>query len=288
MLVNKNIVGLVFCVLITLAGFLLAGNVGMYFNLSGFLIVVGGTFGCALISYRVERLAVVYKVIVSSYRHRVKEPREIVEILIDLAVKSRFSGILSLQEDEQETSLLFLRNALGLLVDGRQAHEVQDILNSEMYFFKMRRDDSERMIRTIANYFPPFGLIGSIVGLVAMMAGVNDPAVILASVPIALTATLYGLVFSNFFFLPFAANLGERTSNELLLQRIILEGVLAIQSEMNPRLLETKLKSFLTPSSRSGQMVSLAKIQQRFKIKSDSGAKSAPRLKNLADNAKPA
>ena len=278
MLINKNIIGFLLCFLITFAGFLLAGNLALYFNIPGLLIVLGGTFGCALLSYRIERLVMVYKVIVSSYRHRVKEPGEIVEILIDLAVKSRFSGLLSLQEDEQETSILFLRGALGLLVDGRQPQEIQDILTSEMYFFKMRRDDSERMIRTIANYFPPFGLIGSIVGMVAMMAGVHDPNVILASVPIALTATLYGLVFSNFFFLPFAANIAERTSNELLLQRMILEGVLAIQSEMNPRLLETKLKSFLTPSSREGELVSLAKIQQRFKIKEEAEANKTSRL----------
>ena len=155
MLFNKNMIGLLFTILITLIGFIIAGNIGMYFNLSGFLIVIGGSLGCALISYRLERLSVVYQVILSSYRHRPKQPREIVEILIDLAVKTRFSGILSLQEDERETSILFLRGALGLLVDGRQPSEVQDILNSEMYFFKLRRDDAERIIRTIANYFPP-------------------------------------------------------------------------------------------------------------------------------------
>ena len=263
---GKNVAGLFLCILIMVVGFGIAGNYGMYFNISGLLIVVGGTFGCVLISYRAERLAVVYKVIVGSYRHPTKEPREIVEILIDLAVKSHVRGILSLQEDENETSLLFLRNALGLVVDGRRADEIREILNSEMYFFKMRRDDSERIVRTIANYFPPFGLIGSIVGLVALMSGIDDPKVILASVPIALTATLYGLIFSNFLFLPFAANLAERTSQELLLQRMIMEGVLAIQCEMNPRLLETRLKSFLTPSSRSGRLVSLARIQQKFNI----------------------
>jgi chemotaxis protein MotA len=273
MLAGKNIFGFLLCLLIMTAGFYIAGNYGVYFNLSGFLIVMGGTFGCALISYRVERLAIVYKVIVESYRHKTKEPGVIVEILTDLAVKSHMRGILSLQEDESETTLLFLRGALGLLVDGRQASEIQDILNSEIYFFKLRRDEAERIIRTIANYFPPFGLIGSIVGLVALTAGIKDPAVILPSVSIALTATLYGLVFSNFFFLPFAANLAERTSQELLLQRMIVEGVLAIQSEMNPRLLEIKLKWFLTPSSRAGQMVSLVRIQQKFKIKAENEAK---------------
>jgi chemotaxis protein MotA len=137
-LANKNIMGLIIAVLVTLIGFIMAGNIGMYFNLSGFLIVTGGSLGCALISYRLERLMVVYRVILASYRHRQKQPREIVEIMIDLAVKSRVSGILSLQEDERETSVLFLRGALGLLVDGRQPNEIQDILNSEMYFFKLR------------------------------------------------------------------------------------------------------------------------------------------------------
>ncbi len=285
-MIGKNVFGLLLSILIMVAGFGIAGNFGMYFNISGFLIVVGGTLGCVLISYRAERLAVVYKVIVGSYRHPTKEPREIVEILIDLAVKSHVRGILSLQEDENETSLLFLRNALGLVVDGRRADEIRDLLNSEMYFFKLRRDDCERIVRTIANYFPPFGLIGSIVGLVALMSGIDDPKVILASVPIALTATLYGLIFSNFLFLPFAANLAERTNQELLLQRMIMEGVLAIQSEMNPRLLETRLKSFLTPSSRAGQVVSLARIQQKFKIKGEvqeANVESAPGATTLQD-----
>jgi chemotaxis protein MotA len=118
-----------------------------------------------------------------------------------------------------------------------------------------------------------FELIGSIVGVVALTAVINDPAVILTSVSIALIATLYGLLFSNFFLLPFAANLAEWTSQELLLQQMIVEGVLAIQSEMNPRLLEIKLKLFLTPSSRAGQMVSLALIRQKFKIKAENEAK---------------
>lgn len=269
-MLGKNILGLLLCLLILAAGFLIVGNYGMYFNLSGFLIVMGGTCCCALISYRAERLAVVYKVIVASYRQPLKDPREIVEILIDLAVKSHARGLLSLQEDENETTILFLRSALGLLVDGRSAEEIEDLLNSEMYFFKLRRDDSERIIRTIANYFPPFGLIGSIVGLVALMPGIDDPKVILSSIPIALTSTMYGLIFSNFFFLPFAVNLAERTSHELLLKRLIVEGVKAIHSEKSPHLLEAKLKSFLTPSSRTGQMVSLARIQQKFKIKAES------------------
>ena len=269
---NTNLIGLALCVLVFALGFALLGNVSLYFNFAGLAIVLGGTMGAVLLSYRVERLRIVGKVLRSSYLRAPKSPEEIVEILVDLSVKRRFQGLLSLQEDEEETTILFLRRALGFLVDGYKGQQMRDILNTEMYFFKMRREDSERVLRTIGDLFPSFGLVGSIVGLIGMLAGVGDTSVILATVPVALTSTLYGVIFANFFFIPFAANLRERTDHELLLQKIITDGIMAIESEVDPRVLERKLKSFLTPSSREGRLVSLERIRARFNIKPEGDA----------------
>lgn len=264
---RKSLIGLVISVILFCSGFFIHGDAGLYFNLVGMLIVVGGTFGATLICFRMNRLAIVYKVLKASYRTRVKEPYEIVQILVDLAVKSRLRGLLSLEEDEKETSILFLRRGLGFLVDDYSETQIRDFLNTEMYFFKSRREESERVLRTIAEISPSFGLVGSVVGLIGMLAGIGDTAVILGTVPIALTSTLYGVILANFFFVPFAENIRTRTGQELLLQKIILEGILAIKRELNPRVLEMKLKSFLTPSSRKGRMVSLKRIQEKFKIK---------------------
>jgi chemotaxis protein MotA len=266
---NKNIIGLTACSFLFLVGFFMHGNIGLYFNISGLMIVIGGTFGATLISYRLERLKIVFNVVKASYRVRYKSPETIVQILVDLSVKSKFQGILSLQEDEEETSILFLRRALGFVVDGFKVEQISDILKTEMYFFRLRRDDSERVLRTMADLFPAFGLMGSVVGLIGMLAGVGDTSVILAMVPVALTSTLYGVIFSNFFLIPFATNLRQRTDHELLLQKIIAEGVIAIGTELNPRVLERKLKSFLTPSSRKVRLVTLERIQEKFKIKKE-------------------
>jgi chemotaxis protein MotA len=263
---RKNLIGLAICVSLFCSGFTIHGNVGLYFNLAALLIVVGGTFGATLICFQIKRLMIVYKVLTSSYRTRVKEPDEIVEILVDLSVKSRLKGLLSLEEDEETTSMTFLRRALGFVVDGYESDQIRDFLNTEMYYFKIRREQSERVLRTMAEIAPAFGLVGSVVGLISLLAGVGDASVILATVPIALTSTLYGIVLANFFLLPFAANIRERTDRELLLQKIITDGVLAIESEANPRSLEMKLKSFLTPSSRHGRLVSLKRIQEKFNI----------------------
>lgn len=265
---NQNFIGLFFFFLTFCAGFLLNGNLSLYFNLSGILIVLGGTAGAALLSFKTEQLGIVLKVLQTNYRKKIKRETEIVQILIDLSIKSRIEGILSLQEEENETSILFLRRALGCLVDGYRGDQIRDILNTEIYFFKMRREDSERVLRTIADYCPSFGIIGSVVGLISMLGGIGDTSIILRAVPVALTSTMYGIIFANFFFLPFAAFLRERTNQELLLQKIIMEGVIAIDSEINPTILKTKLESFMTPSDRQETLVSYQKLKERFNISS--------------------
>ncbi len=263
---RQNLIGFTLCVVIFVTGFLIKGNLGLYFNFAGLSIVLGGSAAAALLSFKISRLKIVYLVIRASYTQRNVSEEDIVNILINLAIKSRMEGVLSLQEEEHETSILFLRRGLGCLVDNYEPHQIRDILNTEMYFFKLRREDSERILRTIGDFFPAFGIIGSVVGLISMLAGIGDTSVILKTVPVALTSTLYGLVFANFFFIPFAANLRERTNHELLLQKIIMEGVIAIQSELNPTILKTKLLSFLTPSARHADLVPLAKIRKRFNI----------------------
>ncbi|GAB6111535.1 motility protein A [Desulfomicrobium escambiense] len=263
---RKSFFGLVLCGAVFVAGFAISGNVAQYFNLAAIFVVAGGTLGVAIASFRMQRLQYVARVLRNSYRARMKEPAEIVEILVDLSVKSRIRGLHTLAEDERETSIMFLRRALGFVVDNYSREQTADILNTEMFFFKQRRDESERVLRVLAEVCPAIGLAGSVVGLIGMLSGVNDTSVVLSTIPIALTSTLYGVLLANFVFLPMAARIREVTDHELLLQKIIVEGVRAIQSELNPRVLEVKLKSFLTPAARQGQLVSLARIKERFQI----------------------
>jgi len=263
---NKYLIGLLLSCSLFILGFLIHGNIALYFNLSGLLIVCGGTLTASLISFKYEQLVIVTKVLISAYRRPIKRETEIINILIDLSIRSRAEGILSLQNQENEATILFLRRALGCLVDGYHIEQIRDILNTEMYFFKLRRENSERILRAIADYFPAFGIIGSVVGLITMIGGIGDTSIILKAIPIALTSTLYGLIFANFFFLPFASVIKERTNRELLMQKIILEGIIAINSEMNSVILKTKLESFLTPSERKEALVPYAKIRERFNI----------------------
>jgi len=268
---QKNSIGLILFSLLFLSGFVIHNNMSLFFNVSGLIIVVCGTACATLISFRIDRLVIVFRVLKGSYRKPVMTSDKIIEVLVDLSVKSKLRGLLSLQEDEEEASILFLRRGLGFLVDNYSIDQIRDLLNTEMYFFRMRREEAERILRAIAEMCPSFGLVGSVVGLIGTLVGVGDTSLILATVPIALTSTLHGVVLANFFFLPFAANVRERTDRELLLQKIITDGIIAIGSDLHPRLLETKLKSFLTPSSRNRKLVSYKRIQEKFGLGQEGG-----------------
>ncbi len=281
---KKNILGVTICISIFTAGFYAQGNLSLYFNLSGIAIVLGGTFGASIISFRLKRLIIAVKVLIGSYRYEIKKIDEIIFLLVDLSVKSKIKGLLSLQEDEDEITVLFLRRALGFLVDGYPLDQIRDLLTTEMYFFRLRREETERVFRIMAEIAPSFGLVGSVVGLIGMLVGVGDTTVILATIPIALTSTLYGVVLSNFFFLPFAANIKERTAQELFLQKIITEGVIAIGSNLHPRVLENKLKSFLTPASRNVSLVSFERIQEKFKLKKVQKVKPVKSVKKKTED----
>jgi chemotaxis protein MotA len=261
---KKNLIGFLLFGGIFASAFFMHGGAIQFMTLTGILVVVGGTVGAMLVSYRPDQLAIVRKVLVGAYRTEPKKPDEIVEILVDLSVKSRVEGVLSLEEDEENASILFLRGALGVLVDGYPPDRIREILETEMFFFKERREEGERVLRTAANLAPAFGLVGTVVGLISMLNGIQGPGALIASVPIALTSTLYGVVLANFFFTPFAVKLRTRTRSELLLQQIITEAVLLIQAELPPPILERQLKAFLTPAMRTRERVSYRKLMERF------------------------
>lgn len=250
-----------------LMGFFGTGNVFLFVNWRAIAIVLGGTFIAAFISFPPWKILQMFRTAWNVVFTRTTSPEEIVEALLDLSVRSKYEGILALQNIEDKMKGRPISRALGMMIDGYGPDEIRDILLTEMQFFKARHAEGERVFRVMAGFAPAFGLIGSIAGLIMMTTGIADEATIQISVGICLLSTLYGILFANVFLTPMAEKLKRRTSEELLLQRIILDGVLAIQSEANPYKLEMKLKSFISPSARKvAKIPSIKDIQRRFKL----------------------
>jgi chemotaxis protein MotA len=250
---------------IFVASFFLQGNGALFVNATALAIVVCGTLGAMFVCYPAGDLYAALQVTRNLYRASPPTSREVIDTLLEMALHSRGKGVLALEGMSEHSSISFMKRAFALLIDGFANEELSEILQSEMFNFKQRRAQFERMFRQAALFAPAFGVAGSVVGLIDMLAGISNPDVILKTIPVALTAPLYGIVLANSVFFPIAESIHAKTQKELLIQRLITDGVLIIRSEPNPRRLAIKLESFLTPSARTLENLSLNEIRARLR-----------------------
>ncbi|ROR29788.1 motility protein A [Inmirania thermothiophila] len=260
-----NWIGAGLALLALAAAFAAGGHPGLYLNLAGFAIVAAGTAGAALLSYPLGDLRAAWRVARNALTVEPPGGDAIVETLMDLSVRSRRDGILALEAAGDQSTVSFLKRALDLLVDGYRGAELREILYTEMEYFRLRRTHHERIFRHLARLAPAFGVAGSVVGLIGMLGGIGDPEVIVRMIPIALTSTLYGILAANFLFVPLAECIHAKTRRELLAQKLISDGVLAIASEHNTLRLQKKLESFLTPAERPRPVASLEELRERYR-----------------------
>ncbi len=261
---RKNLVGVFLAGLIFLASFWLSGGLALYWNAAAFAIVISGLAVAVMLSYPVEQLLQAFRVVRTTYTNRLTTHEEIVDTLLDLSVRSRMDGMLSLEKAGEQTTMSFLKNGLMLLVDNFDEAEIKDCLRTEMSFFNMRRNESERVFQSMARFAPAFGVAGSVIGLIGLLMGIDNPAVILKHIPVAFISTLYGVVLSNMVFAPMAETVRCRTRNELINQKMIMDGIIAIKNEQNPYKLERKLVAFLCPDDREGKAEALRNITRKY------------------------
>lgn len=261
----KNFLAAVACTAGFLAAFLGGEGWQHYLNGIGISIVISGTLAATFLSVPMPALRSACRVAWNTYRIEPIAPAQVVEALIDISLRSRRDGFLSLERIEKKTDVSFLKSALGMLVDGYEEREMRDVLTTEMYFFRRRRQEHERVFRHMARLAPAFGVAGSVVGLIGMLMGLGDTAVILKTIPLALTSTLYGIVLCHLVLTPIAESIHCKTEQELLLQKLIVEGVVAIRQERNSHRLERKLNSFLTPAARGGNQRTFEQIRRKYR-----------------------
>ncbi len=264
-----NFVGIIVSAAIFGGSFLFNENAAMYYNLTALALVLSGTVGSAFIGYPARRISAAFSVARKTFFSRLPSEDDIVNVLLDFALKSKYDGILSLEDETERTATLFLKDGLDMVVDGYSSEEIKDVLSTEMYFFKQRREQYERVFRGMAKAAPAFGIIGSVIGLMEMLVGIGDVGVIIKTIPISLTSTLYGILLSDFLFTPLAEAIYARTQSELFLKNLIINGVIAINNEQDTYKLEKKLCSFLTASVRPVQEKSFKEIRKQYFVMRD-------------------
>ena len=178
-------------------------------------------------------------------------PEELIEQAVALANIARKEGMMALEQ--QEISNPFLSKGIQLCVDGHPPELVRKMLTKDINLTIERHETGQRFFKALGDVGPAMGMIGTLIGLVQMLANMSDPKAIGPAMAVALLTTLYGAILATAFALPLADKLALRSEEEKTNRTLILETINGIQEGMNPRVLEELLKTFLPESKRSSE-----------------------------------
>ena len=243
-----SIIGLVLALALIISG--MGAFINAFVDFPSLLIVVGGTVGATMVFFPLENLLGLGSIIRKVFFTQNLGTSSLIATIIDFAGRARREGILSLQNVANETDDEFLVKGLGLVVDGIEEDVIETILSNEVDFLEERHKNGADMLASMGALAPAFGMIGTLIGLVIMLQNLQDTAAIGPAMAIALITTFYGALLANLIFIPFSGKLRVRSSQEVLMRRLTVEGIMAIASGNNPRVVEQKLNSFLAPKNR--------------------------------------
>ncbi len=226
------------------------GDVRALINVPAALLVFGGTLGAATISFRMNQIMSLPGVLAHAFRDKVEDTPYVIALLVELASRARRGGLLVLENESDTIDDPFLEKAMRLVVDGTDPELVREILTTELHFLQARHRVGESIFTTLGGFAPTLGIIGTVMGLIHMLANLSDPGKMGPLIAGAFIATLYGVSSANLLFLPIANKLRGRSAEEVLVRELIIEGILAIQAGDKPRIVEDKLKAYVAPRLR--------------------------------------
>lgn len=215
---------------------------GGFVNYPSLAITTGGTIAALMISFPVSTFKRIPRHLKIAFLPTIYDSQSYIAQIVEFAKEARSKGLLSLEDKLQGASDPFLRSSLMLVVDSVEPEKVHALLDAELDHLEDRHSQSCAFYEKGAAYAPGFGMIGTLIGLVNMLADMSDAAAIGPAMATALLTTLYGSMMGNIFFNPIANKLRVRHEEEYLCKILICEGVEAIQAGENPRFIEEKLQ----------------------------------------------
>ncbi len=246
-----TIVGLVLAVGAVLAGiFLGGGSIGSLFDVTSVFVVLFGTVGATVLAYPLGRILGIHKIFMKAFFVKPVDTGEVIADLVRFAEIARREGILALENHVEEMKDEFIVRGVKMAVDGTDPELIQQIMETELDALQDRHSQGKAILDTISKYAPAFGMIGTLLGLIFMLSNMDDPSAIGPGMAVALITTLYGAMLANIITGPIGDRLAARNTEEVLVKTVIAAGVMSIQSGDNPRVVESKLLTYLPPAQR--------------------------------------
>jgi len=246
-----TILGLIFAFGFIVGAILIGNSNANFFNVPSLMIVLFGSMAATAVSFSGDELMRASSIVGKSMFRPVQDPKKLSMTLVDMAMIAKKKGVLALSNYDREMQKdAFLAKSMQMAIDGYDAVDIEPLLVNEVEVLAERHKRSASIARRASEVAPAMGLIGTLVGLVQMLADLENPETIGPAMAVALLTTFYGAILGTIVMAPLAVKLEKNSSDETLIKTLIILATTSIARQDNPRRLEMQLNSELPPSQR--------------------------------------
>ena len=246
-----TLIGLVGAMAIVMVAIFLGADPGGFIDPASILIVIGGSVFVVLSKFSLQQFLGAFKVALKAFKFKLPATDALIEEILEVSRIARKEGFLAL--DGHDTEVALFKTGIQMMVDGHAPDVVRSKLEKERLLTLERHRWGAKVFSAMGDVAPAMGMIGTLIGLVQMLANMEDPASIGPAMAVALLTTLYGAILATMVFLPLADKLNLRMTEEARMNAMLIDAVTAIQSGSNPRVVEQLVSSYLPPKQRKAE-----------------------------------
>jgi len=238
-------VGIVLALVAIIGGAILKGSsAGALVGSAAFVIVVLGTLAASLVQTPLPTFLRAWKIVVWVFMPPKSDPKAVIGKIVAWSNTARKQGLLGLESAVEGEKDAFLRKGLQSLVDGGEPESIRSGMEIELEAIEHFDNQAAKVFEAMGVYSPTLGIIGAVMGLMAVMSNLSDPSKLGHGIAAAFIATIYGIAFANLLFLPMSNKLKSIIHGQTQMRTMVIEGLIAIAQGENPRNIESKLQGY--------------------------------------------
>lgn len=245
-----HVMGMVVGLILILMAINAGGELVSFIDIPSIVITLFGSFAALMVVFPIDTIKNTPKTVKLLLIDTRNNKIEIVKKFSDMSRKSRMNGLLALEDDIEAIDNEIFSLGLRMVVDGIEHDSIKDTLQLKLETTQRRHSKGQEVFYKWGELAPAFGMLGTLIGLIIMLSGLDDPSTIGVGMATALLTTFYGSLFANLIFIPIGSNLGIKTEEEMFIGYMIIEGIMELQAGTNTRVLEERLITYLSPEEQ--------------------------------------
>lgn len=240
-----TLAGIISGIGLVLASILMNSGLSLFWSAPSAMIVIGGTMAAIFIAFPMNEVLKVMGLFIRVFMVKKSDHYQLIESMVDVCNVARKGGVLAIESKLKEIDNEFLKKGLEMTVDGKDEATVNALLKREIKQIQKSHKDGWEIFNQMGAFAPAFGMVGTLIGLIQMLADLADVDSVGPKMAIALITTFYGAVMANLFFIPMTVKLKRRSASEGLEMSLVLEGISYIRKGVNPRFMKDVLENYL-------------------------------------------